>query len=128
MEAKEFGIYIRKLRKERSLTIRQVEKYSGVSNSYLSQIENGMRGIPKPNILEKISKALKVPYEELMEKAGYLKDDSERQSVPDYINSYTLDQIIKKYNVDLSDPSKRKQFEKIIQIVWGSENDKSSDV
>lgn len=74
MKPEDFGKYLRSLRKERQLTTRQVELYSGVSNSYLSQIENGKRGIPSPKILEKLSTIYNVPYEELMMTAGYLPD------------------------------------------------------
>lgn len=76
MQAKNFGKFLRKLRKERGLTIRQVETYSGVSNAYLSQVETGKRGIPSPEILEKLAPVLKVSYELLMEKAGYLKSSN----------------------------------------------------
>lgn len=84
MKANNFGLYIRKLRNDREMTIRQLELYSGVSNSYLSQLENGKRGIPSPKILEKLSKGLKVPYNELLIKAGYADEshiDSERDKI-----------------------------------------------
>lgn len=80
MEAKEFGKYLNEVRKEKGLTIRQIETYSGVSNSYLSQLENGKKGIPSPSILKKLSKALKVDYNSLMIKAGYL-DENEKITV-----------------------------------------------
>jgi len=80
MKAEEFGKYLRELRQKRNLTIRQIELMSGVSNAYLSQIENGKRGIPSPEILKKLSQALKVPYEELMAAAGYL-DEIEQNNI-----------------------------------------------
>jgi len=70
MQAKEFGEYLRQSRKKRGLTIRQVETYSGVSNSYLSQIENGKRGIPSAKTLKKLAPVLKESYEELMRISG----------------------------------------------------------
>lgn len=76
MEANEFGLYIRNLRNEKEMTIRQLELYSGVSNSYLSQLENGKRGIPSPDIIKKLSQGLKVDYNELMIKAGYMEEMS----------------------------------------------------
>lgn len=75
MEAIDFGNYLRGLRKDKGLTIRQVELYSGVSNAYLSQLENGKRGIPSPDILRKLSDCLDISYEELMKKAGYLDNE-----------------------------------------------------
>jgi len=74
MKANEFGTYIKRLRNKRGMTIRQLELYSGVSNSYLSQLENGKRGIPSPDIIKKLSTGLRVDYEELMIKAGYMKE------------------------------------------------------
>jgi SOS regulatory protein LexA len=71
-EIKEFGNYLKKLRKENGLTIRQLTEKSGVSNAYLSQLETGKRGIPKPEILAKLHGPLNVGYDELMEKAGYI--------------------------------------------------------
>src|SRR5690625_7041380 len=56
------------------MNIRQLKLYSGVSNSYLSQLENGKRGIPSPDIIKKISKGLKVDYNDLMIKAGYMEE------------------------------------------------------
>jgi HTH-type transcriptional regulator, competence development regulator len=67
-----FGEYLKKIREDNKLSIRQLAMYSKVSASYLSQIETGERNVPKPEILLKLSKPLKVSYEELMEKAGYL--------------------------------------------------------
>ena len=67
-----FGKYIRDLRITVGLTQREVERVSGVSNSYLSQLESGQRAIPSPDILRKLAPALKTPYEELLVAAGYL--------------------------------------------------------
>lgn len=72
MNDKDFGKFLKKLRIDRSLKLRQVEMYSGVSNSYLSQLENGKRGIPSPEILYKLAPVYKIPYKELMLAAGHL--------------------------------------------------------
>ena len=68
-----FGPYIRKLRKERRLTLKQVEKAARVSNSFLSQVERGIRNPPKPDILNRLAEAYGVPAHDLMEAAGYIK-------------------------------------------------------
>ena len=67
-----FGQYIKEIRESRGLTITKLAKISDVSSSLISRIENNVRGIPKPDTIEKLSKALSIPYEYLMEKAGYL--------------------------------------------------------
>lgn len=76
MKAEEFGFYIRELRTHRNLSIRQLEMYSGVSNSYLSQLENGKKNIPSPDILKKLSGPLKTPYSDLMIAAGHIDNDN----------------------------------------------------
>lgn len=81
MKAEEFGERIRSLRKQAKMTIRQLETYSGVSNSYLSQLENGKRGVPSPEILRKLSGPLRVPFSHLMKVAGYVNDESEIYTV-----------------------------------------------
>jgi transcriptional regulator with XRE-family HTH domain len=67
----DFLAYTRGIKK---LTLRDVEEASGreVSNAYLSQLETGKIGCPRPNILHSLALVYSVPYELLMEKAGYL--------------------------------------------------------
>jgi SOS regulatory protein LexA len=69
---KEFGLFLKNIRKEKKLSIRQLQDLSGVSNAYISQLENGKRGIPTPDIIKKIHEPLGVSYDELMEKAGHI--------------------------------------------------------
>lgn len=63
------------LRTTRRLTLREVEEATGktVSNAYLSQLENGKIRKPSPNVLHDLADVYGVPYESLMEKAGYLR-------------------------------------------------------
>lgn len=51
---------------ERKLSLRQLSKISGVSNTTLAQIANG-EGNPTINVLLKITSALKVPYTRLID-------------------------------------------------------------
>jgi SOS regulatory protein LexA len=84
---KEFGNYPKKLRKENGLTIRQLTEKSGVSNAYLSQLETGKRGLPKPEILAKLHGPLGVGYDELMEKAGYISSNVRTELLPETIQT-----------------------------------------
>ena len=65
--AKEFGEYLKKLREDRGLTLRDVEREAKISNAYLSQIERGERGIPNFKVLSRLSKAYGVAVAKLME-------------------------------------------------------------
>jgi len=68
-----FGRYIKSLREDRGLTLRQVQSQSGISDSYVSQLETGQRGTPSPEFLKKLATGYDVPYEELLVAAGYLQ-------------------------------------------------------
>jgi transcriptional regulator with XRE-family HTH domain len=70
-----FGEYLRTLRTEKKLSLREVEAQSGVSNSYLGLIERGRRPIPGADILKKLAPVYDVPVRDLLNAAGYLKDE-----------------------------------------------------
>lgn len=76
------GEYLRNLRLARKLSLREVEDASGVSNAYLSQLEQGKIAKPSPHFLHKLAGCYVVPYETLMEKAGYItREEPEAKSV-----------------------------------------------
>ena len=70
----ELGGLLADLRAARGLSLREVEEVTGkaVSNAYLSQLEHGKIKRPSPNVLHSLAGVYAVPYEVLMEKAGYL--------------------------------------------------------
>jgi HTH-type transcriptional regulator, competence development regulator len=64
---------LRTLRRMSGASLREVEKKTGVSNAYLSQLETGATTNPAPQMLHSLAAFYDVPYESLMEAAGYLK-------------------------------------------------------
>ncbi|NQX66275.1 helix-turn-helix transcriptional regulator [Paenibacillus alba] len=64
---------LKDMRKLKGFTIRELADRSGVSAAYISQLENGNRGIPSPEVLMKLSEGLNTSYSELMDIAGYLE-------------------------------------------------------
>lgn len=64
---------LKRYRKQKGLTIRELAERSGVSTAYISQLEHGNRGIPSPEVLNKLSEGLNMSYSELMKVAGYLE-------------------------------------------------------
>jgi transcriptional regulator with XRE-family HTH domain len=75
----EFRRYLRELIDKNQLTLTQVEVKSGISNSYLSQILSGKRGIPPEETLRKLSRSLGINEFEMLEKAGKLTSDFKQQ-------------------------------------------------
>lgn len=59
-------------RKLSNLSLRDVEKATGVSNAYVSQLENNKIRKPSPFILRKLSQLYGIDHESLMEQAGYI--------------------------------------------------------
>lgn len=66
--------FLRSARESSALSLRQVEKLTGISNPYLSQLENGHTTNPSPHVLAKLARAYDRPYPELMAAAGYSED------------------------------------------------------
>ena len=73
-QTNELGGLLADLRQAKGLSLRQVEEATdkAVSNAYLSQLEKGKIQKPSPNVLHSLAAVYAVPYEALMEKAGYL--------------------------------------------------------
>ena len=63
-----------RLRNAARLSLRQVEEATEkeVSNAYLSQLENNKIVKPSPHILDALARVYKTPYDDLMERAGYM--------------------------------------------------------
>ena len=73
MDAIEFGRKIREMRKKKGITLTQLGDKIDLTQSYLSYIENGKKGMPKPETIKKLAYGLNVSYLHLMELAGYTK-------------------------------------------------------
>ena len=68
------GEYLWDLRQAANMSLRDVEKESGVSNAYIAQLEKGDRPAPSPDILKKLARAYNVTVRELLLRAGYLDE------------------------------------------------------
>ena len=68
------GQYLASIRKDRRMTLREVEEATDkqMSNAYLSQIENDKIQKPSPNILHALAELYAISFENLMERAGHL--------------------------------------------------------
>ena len=74
MEESNFGHFLKSLRDRQRMSLRDVEKESGVSNAYIAQLEKGDRPAPSPDILTKLARAYNVTVRELLLRAGYLDE------------------------------------------------------
>jgi transcriptional regulator with XRE-family HTH domain len=65
------GTLLAASRKRKNLSLRAVEKETGISNAYLSQLENGDVQEPSPIMLAKLADLYETPYSTMLEYAGY---------------------------------------------------------
>jgi transcriptional regulator with XRE-family HTH domain len=75
---KSLGGTLKELREIQKLTLRQVEEATGISNAYLSQLENDKIAKPSANVLYKLSNIYNVEMNTLLAAAGII----EKQAAP----------------------------------------------
>jgi len=98
----DFATTLRNIRKSKSMSIRSLSEISGVSHSYLSQVENGTRDTPSPEIIKKIAAALNYDYFTLMRLAGHMTIKTGIDySVEDLINKAS-DEYKKRFLTDMT--------------------------
>jgi len=87
-DMKTLGNSLKELREIQKYTLRQVEESTGISNAYLSQLENNKIAKPSANVLYKLSKIYNVELNTLLAEAGII----ERQTAPPHklLNSIAL--------------------------------------
>jgi transcriptional regulator with XRE-family HTH domain len=80
--APDIGGFIRDLRRNARISLRQLAEQAGVSNPYLSQIERGLRK-PSAEVLQQLASALRVSTPVMYLRAGLLDalDAKEGQTV-----------------------------------------------
>lgn len=89
------GQMLKRLRGETSL--RGVQRLSGISNAYLSQIEKGVRH-PGPKLLRRLAALYGVGVHDLLRKAGYLEREGEEPAADE------ATEVERAYQYVLSDP------------------------
>lgn len=73
------GRYLRAVRESKGYSLRDIQRETGISNAYLSQIERGKIIQPSPLILFKLSQICDVPYSTLLKLANYPVPVQERE-------------------------------------------------
>lgn len=87
------GNLLKELRGNKSL--RKVAEETGLSHSYIADIEKGYRRDtktplnPSPDTLKRLSEAYNYPYKKLLEAAGYI-EENEEESFEEFISDPDL--------------------------------------
>ncbi|MEW7290216.1 helix-turn-helix domain-containing protein [Aquimarina sp. 2304DJ70-9] len=83
-----FGLKIKQIRTEKELSLFGLSKLSGLSKSYLNEIEKGKK-YPKTDKIIKLAETLEVPYDQLVS----LKLDKNLAPIGEILQSGILDEI-----------------------------------
>jgi transcriptional regulator with XRE-family HTH domain len=91
----DLGSLLVDLRTAKGLSLREVEQATGkaVSNAYLSQLETGKISKPSPKVLHSLAEVYAIPYESLMEKAGYLLPSTENGGKRKRLSVFAIDDL-----------------------------------
>ncbi len=82
-----FGQFLKSLREKKGVSLIDVEKATGISNAYLSQLETGSRRrLPTPERLRLLGDFYNVSAKELLEKAGYYEAGEVKETFKDQID------------------------------------------
>lgn len=60
-------IKIKLIRLKKRMTLKDISMITGISDAYISQLENGKKANPTKEVLQKIADALGVPLSELLD-------------------------------------------------------------
>lgn len=108
-----FGNFIKSMREKKGLKMREVERRSGISQAYISQIENGKRSVPKPEIIKKLAKGLDEDYSYLMYQAGYINGNIAGELTE---QQQKVLKMLTKNHIDKLDSAKRQIKDILIEI------------
>ena len=87
LSKEELGLYLKRCRDTKDLSLREVDKLTGISYTHLNMIENGKRNVT-PALLRTLANLYGLDYLDLYEKVGYidLVNDEKR-------NKYKIDEL-----------------------------------
>jgi len=111
MPANSLGQGLKLARELRNLSLRDVERATGISNPYLSQLENDKIAKPSPFFLHKLSTLYEIEYEILMEAAGYVQKKQVAKGAPKTLAGAAL------FSVEKLSPQEEQQLAEYLQFL-----------
>ena len=89
--AASLGAQLHEVRKMRNLSLKAAAEPAGISPAYLQKLERDDVKRPSPHVLYALGDVLNVPYERLMELAGYVVPLADKKKVkPGSVLAYAL--------------------------------------
>lgn len=98
------GYLLKEARELLKFTLRDVENATDISNAYLSQLENDKIKSPSANYLYKLAHVYRLPFEELLNRAGVIESTITNHSSEKNTNNIAL------YSESLTDEEEKEMF------------------
>ncbi|WP_175532346.1 helix-turn-helix domain-containing protein [Paenibacillus sp. yr247] len=115
----EFADFILQLRKERKLSLRDVGEASGLSYTYIGNLERGKDPRtrtpirPSTDTIRRLSEAFNYPYELLLKKAGFLDPQETGKNQFELSNLHLLDSSVTLDGILLNE----KEIKVIVEVI-----------
>lgn len=116
---------IKEERSKRGLSLDKLSKQSGVSKTYLSELESGSKTNPSVDVLLKIALSLNVPLDYLLH--GKKEESLEDRPIPESLREFAMeadlkfsevDQLMKHGNIALARRGKKPEGEQVSKDAW----------
>jgi len=113
MSTKSLGLTLRESRDLIPMTLRQVEEATGISNAYLSQLENDKIKRPSASVLYKLASLYKIELNTLLRAAGIIEKAPKTELIEGESDQAEWEKRIAFYTGELSEEQKAKVLEYI---------------
>lgn len=113
MSMKSLGLTLRESRDLIPMTLRQVEDATGISNAYLSQLENDKIKKPSASVLYKLASLYKIELNTLLRAAGIIEKAQKTELIEADSDQAEWEKRIAFYTGELSEEQKAKVLEYI---------------
>ena len=107
------GKLLRQYRELNKLTLRSVEEKTGISNAYLSQLENGKIANPSANTLYKLSSVYDVDLKTILTAGGVIEKKEQ-----DYPRNKILQSVAASAGAPLTEEEERKLLDYLNYLRW----------
>ena len=78
----DLGEELKRARASRGLSLDAAGRAAQISQGYLHKLEAGRVNTPSPRVLQRLGSVLEIPYERLMELAGYVPPRPQEATMP----------------------------------------------
>lgn len=116
-----FGTYLCIKREERELSAKELAEMVGVSNTYISKIERGVKPPPSGKIIRRLASALEVPEDEMLtvsqDNSGVLARLVEESNIEQLIKAATHSHDLLEGYKAMADGERRELIDEYIQLI-----------